>query len=263
MMAQRKYYQAIGIINIVLIVSLSNIPVWAAETNWVDNNGGSENGEWRKNAKDSRQCGRKRVHRNTPDEKLKMLDIILIDPSKDIPLIPGQKLRTSETQRIGIPYTIQRLTERAYWVESDFYSSTFLVGDEGVMLIDPLPGDRGRNVLAAIKEVTDFPVTTLVYTHSQYDHIGGAKIFVTEAAEKGVPLEIVTTSAAEEEIRRYGNLVPLATKKPLRVPKDSFCFEDQKIVVRTPPSGHSIDNSLILLVDEKVVHSIDRDYHEI
>ena len=92
-------------------------------------------------------------------------DTELIAPSTTVPLVPGQKLMVSDFDRMMRPYTIQRLTERAYWVEVMGYQSTVLVGDRGVLVIDSPRDGRGAAIIQAIRtELTELPITTLVYS---------------------------------------------------------------------------------------------------
>ncbi len=57
-----------------------------------------------------------------------------IKASKTVKLVPGQKLKTGDFDRKMRPYTIQRLTDRVYWVEVMGYQSTVLVGNKGVLV---------------------------------------------------------------------------------------------------------------------------------
>ena len=47
---------------------------------------------------------------------------------------------------------------------------------EGVIVVDA-PPSIGENILAAIAEVTDEPITHVIYSHSHADHIGAAGIY--------------------------------------------------------------------------------------
>ncbi len=170
--------------------------------------------------------------------------------------MPGQKLRESNYQRTRRPYTLQRLTSRTYWVESLIYQSTFLVGEKGVMVIDPLSYGRGDNVLKAIREITSLPVTTVVYSHYHYDHIGDASVFAKEARDAGRPLRIVASAACLEEIHKYRDKVPIPTDV-VKVPRGAFTFEGETIEMGTPEQGHSSDNSWILIKSEGVLHNVD------
>jgi glyoxylase-like metal-dependent hydrolase (beta-lactamase superfamily II) len=180
----------------------------------------------------------------------------LIEASRTAPIIPGQKLRESNYARTKRPYTLQRLTDRAYWVESQIYQSTFVVGKKGVLVIDPLSYSRGLNVLKAIREVTSLPVTAIVYSHYHYDHIGDAIAFVKAANASGIQLRIIASSACLKEIHKYEDKVPLPTEI-IETPRGHFQFEDERIEMGTPEQGHSSDNSWILVKGEGVIHNVD------
>jgi glyoxylase-like metal-dependent hydrolase (beta-lactamase superfamily II) len=179
-----------------------------------------------------------------------------IEASKSIALLPGQKLRESNYARTKLPYTLQRLTDNAYWVESQIYQSTFLVGKEGVLVIDPLSYGRGQNVQKAVLEVTSLPVTAIVYSHYHYDHIGDASVFANAARDSGIQLRIIASSACLREIHKYKDKVPLPTEV-IGTPRGSFDFEGGRIEMGTPEQGHSTDNSWILIKREEVLHNVD------
>ena len=179
-----------------------------------------------------------------------------ITPSKTVPLVPGQLLEGSDFERAQQPYIIQRLTEHAYWIEISGYQSTVFVGDSGVMVIDAPCCGRVPNVLTAIREITDLPVTTLVYSHYHLDHVGGANDYVMDAESAGTPLRIVGTIATTARIAKFGSKIPLPTEV-VSVPRGTFDFEGMTILVGTPPSGHTTDNSWILLDEEGVIHAVD------
>ena len=181
----------------------------------------------------------------------------LIDPSKTVSLVPGQKLNVSNFDRMMRPYTIQRLTDRVYWVEVMGYQSTVLVGETGVLVIDAPRDGRGAGIIQAIRsEITDLPITTLVYSHYHYDHVGDAQAYVEEATRTGTELRIVGTAAAQKQIQRYGNRIPVPTEV-ISVPRGHFEFEGTVIEMGTPAVGHTTDNSWILLRGDNVVHNVD------
>ena len=181
----------------------------------------------------------------------------LVEPSKTVALRPGQKLRPSDFERMTRPHTIQRLTTRVYWLEVMGYSSTVIIGNEGVLVIDAPRDGRGAAMIEAIRaELTDLPITTLVYSHYHYDHVGDAKAYVEEAERQGTPLRIVGTTAAKKQIERYGNKIAVPTEV-IAVPRGQFEFEGAVVEMGTPTAGHSTDNSWILLKDEGVLHSVD------
>jgi glyoxylase-like metal-dependent hydrolase (beta-lactamase superfamily II) len=71
-------------------------------------------------------------------------------------------------------YRIQELGGGLYMLSEGAYQSMFLVYEDGVVVADAPPSYAAR-ILQAIAEVTDRPVTHLIYSHSHIDHIGGAR----------------------------------------------------------------------------------------
>lgn len=56
----------------------------------------------------------------------------------------------------------------------------FVVSSEGVIAVDPLP-NLGPRYLKAIAEVTEKPITHVIYSHEHTDHIGAAYLFPQKA----------------------------------------------------------------------------------
>jgi glyoxylase-like metal-dependent hydrolase (beta-lactamase superfamily II) len=77
-------------------------------------------------------------------------------------------------------YLVQEIRNHLYWVTDGSYNTMFLVTDKGVVAVDA-PPTIGKNYLKAIKEVTDKPVTYVIYSHAHLDHIGAAGLFPKNA----------------------------------------------------------------------------------
>jgi glyoxylase-like metal-dependent hydrolase (beta-lactamase superfamily II) len=71
-------------------------------------------------------------------------------------------------------YRLQDLGDGLYMVTDNIYQSMFLVYDKGIVVIDAPPNYAGK-IPKAIAEVSDKPITHLIYSHSHTDHIGGAR----------------------------------------------------------------------------------------
>lgn len=71
-------------------------------------------------------------------------------------------------------YRLQDLGGGLYMVTDNAYQSMFLVYDGGVVVVD-VPPAYAAHIPKAIAEVSNKPVTHVVYSHSHSDHIGGAK----------------------------------------------------------------------------------------
>lgn len=77
-------------------------------------------------------------------------------------------------------YLVQEIGEELYSVTDGSYNTMFMMTDEGVIAIDA-PPTLGANYLKAIAEVTDKPITHVIYSHAHLDHIGSAGIFPDNA----------------------------------------------------------------------------------
>jgi glyoxylase-like metal-dependent hydrolase (beta-lactamase superfamily II) len=69
-------------------------------------------------------------------------------------------------------YRLQDLGKGLHMVTDGVYQSMFLVHDAGVVVIDA-PPSYAAHIRKAIAEVTDKPITHVVYSHSHADHIAG------------------------------------------------------------------------------------------
>jgi glyoxylase-like metal-dependent hydrolase (beta-lactamase superfamily II) len=71
-------------------------------------------------------------------------------------------------------YRLQDLGSGLFMITDNAYQSLFLIYDRGVVVIDA-PPSFAAHIPQAIAEVTDKPITHIIYSHSHADHIAGAK----------------------------------------------------------------------------------------
>ena len=81
-------------------------------------------------------------------------------------------------------YLVEEIRDGLYWVTDGLYQAMFLTTGEGVILVDA-PPSLGPNLATAIADVTDEPVTYVVYSHHHADHIGAAGQFAETATYVG------------------------------------------------------------------------------
>ncbi|ENC9971730.1 MBL fold metallo-hydrolase [Escherichia coli] len=179
-----------------------------------------------------------------------------VEPSAEKIISPSNKLNNLFERNMSQPYILQKIGERTYYVQRYFYSTTFYVGDKGVLLFDA-PEGRGKYLLQAIRDVTPLPVTALVYSHYHVDHIGDSPFWNDEAKKEGVNLRIIASKATAEKMQFMNSRLPVATQV-LSKKDDQFKFEKQTIELhRFVKAGHTDDHSVWLLKQEKVAHSPD------
>jgi len=74
-------------------------------------------------------------------------------------------------------YFVDEIADGIFWLIGSGYQVMFLTTGEGVIVIDA-PQPLGEKYLEAIHDVTDEPITHMIYSHSHQDHTGFAgKIF--------------------------------------------------------------------------------------
>lgn len=190
-----------------------------------------------------------------PPEAPSTVGATYVDPSATVPLEAGQKIGQLFERNMKQRYVLQRLTQRTYFFQSQFYAATFYVGDKGVLLFDA-PENRTDALLAAIAEVTPLPVTMLVYSHDHADHIGGARALLDALKQAGVREQprIIASSATAEKMLLLGSKHPKPTDV-VKWPRGAFAFEGLRVQFHAfERAAHSDDHGVWLLSDERVAH---------
>ena len=109
-------------------------------------------------------------------------------------------------------YRLQELGKGLYMITDNAYQSMIMVYETGVVVVD-VPPPFAQHISKAIAEVTDKPITHLIYSHSHIDHIGGAK---------SLNLSKGTTIIAHEETKRL-----LLRARDLNRPIPTITFKDK------------------------------------
>jgi glyoxylase-like metal-dependent hydrolase (beta-lactamase superfamily II) len=145
-------------------------------------------------------------------------------------------------------YILQKVGKSGYVVMVGFSQASFVVTAAGVVVIDA-PPSMAIQLPAAIKSVTDKPVTHVIYTHDHYDHIGAATIF------KGA--KFVAHARTAELLKLYPD-----PKRP--VPTITFDGEyytlkvggvDIKLIY--PGPNHEAGNIIVFVPEDKLAVLMD------
>lgn len=145
-------------------------------------------------------------------------------------------------------YYLQEMNDGVYYLTGWSHSTMFVVTQESVVVVDAIPG-LGEKYLSAIKEVTDKPISHVIYSHSHTDHIGRADIF-------GDNVTIISHKITADILREKND--------PLR-PIPDVTFEDEYVLevggkvieLKYHGPAHSPGNIAIYLPNEKVLAMID------
>lgn len=158
-------------------------------------------------------------------------------PLGSVPVVPPEK-----------GYFVQEVRGGLYWVMDGLYNSMFLVSSQGVIAVDPLP-NLSEKYLKAIAEVTDKPVTHVIYSHEHTDHIGAAYLFPKNAVY-----------VAQKETAEI-----LARRKDPRRPLPTLIFDttytltvgDQTLELDYKGVNHEAGNIFIYAPKQKVLMLVD------
>ena len=158
-------------------------------------------------------------------------------PLGAVPAIPAEK-----------GYFVQEIKRGLYWVTDGLYNTIFVVSSQGVIAVDPLP-NLGEKYLKAIAEVTDKPVTHVIYSHEHTDHIGAAYLFPKNAVY-----------VAQKETAEI-----LARRNDPRRPVPAVTFDntyiltvgDQSLVLDYKGVNHEAGNIFIYAPEQKVLMLVD------
>lgn len=145
-------------------------------------------------------------------------------------------------------YRLQDLGRGLYMVTDNVYQSMFLVYDGGVVVVDAPPGYSAR-IPQAIAEVTQKPITHVVYSHSHTDHIAGMK------ALGGKPVII----AHEETLRLLRRAADPNRPLPTVTFADRYTLRagDQVLELSYHGNGHQPGNIFIFAPAQRVLMVVD------
>jgi glyoxylase-like metal-dependent hydrolase (beta-lactamase superfamily II) len=145
-------------------------------------------------------------------------------------------------------YRLQDLGDGLYLITDNQIQSMFLVYDRGVVVLDA-PQNYAAKIPQAIAEVTDKPITHLIYSHSHADHIGGAR------ALGGHPIII----AQEETLRLLKRDADPNRPLPTVTFKDRYTLHvgKQTLELSYHGDGHEPGNIFIYAPAQKVLMAID------
>ena len=74
---------------------------------------------------------------------------------------------------------VQKLTENLYVLGGGGGNTAAFITATGVVLVDTKVSGWGQPIIDRLKTLTDKPVTTIVNTHTHYDHVNGNAEFPT------------------------------------------------------------------------------------
>ncbi len=164
-------------------------------------------------------------------------------------------------------YLVQELGEPGsgiYWLTEGTYHVMFLTTGEGVIVVDA-PPSIGQKLLDGIKEVTNEPITYVIYSHTHADHLAAASMFPSDAiiiAHEATlaQLKLVNANDPDRKPVPWGTFVGGG---PIPLPTQTFADEmtltvgSQTLELSYKGPAHEPGNIFIYAPEHKVLMFID------
>lgn len=156
------------------------------------------------------------------------------------------------------PFVTHQLKPNVYWVEGGGGNSGVIIGDKGVIVVDAkTTAAGGKELLEAIAKITPKPVTAVIETHSDGDHVNGIASFpagVKVIAQEGNKKEQEAALAAGGRGAPPADHLPsvLVTKNEEKMKLEGVNFE-----FRHWAPAHTSGDLVVFLPAEKIVFTGD------
>ena len=156
------------------------------------------------------------------------------------------------------PLMVHQLKPTVYWVEGGGGNSGVLIGDKGVIVIDAkTTAAGGKELLDDIAKITPKPVTTVILTHSDGDHVNGLASFPA-----GITIIAQENNKKEQEtaLASGGRGAPPAGHLPTAVVtknKENRKIDGVKLELLHWAPAHTSGDLVVYLPDQKIVFTGD------
>jgi cyclase len=154
------------------------------------------------------------------------------------------------------PLTVKPLSGGVYWTEGgDGGNTGFIIGKDGVIVIDAKTSpDSAKEMLADIAKLTPEPVTHVILTHSDADHVNGLAGFpkgLTIIAQEGCKKEMENSLSGSRPAPR--DYIPTHTVKT----KESTTIDGVRVELLHWAPAHTSGDLITYLPDQKIVFAGD------
>jgi glyoxylase-like metal-dependent hydrolase (beta-lactamase superfamily II) len=161
-------------------------------------------------------------------------------------------------QQTPATLVVRQLKPDVYWIEGGGGSTGFIVGQAGVVVIDAKTTPASaKAMLAEIAKVTSKPITHVILTHSDADHVNGLAAFPS-----GITIIAHENNAKEQQIALAagGRGAPPADHLPTMVvarEKEALTLDGVKIELFHWAPAHTGGDLVVYLPDQKIVFTGD------
>lgn len=142
---------------------------------------------------------------------------------------------------------IEHVAGNLYRFQNNFHFGVFLVGEDGVLLVDPISADAANWVKGEIKSRFGKDVTLVAYSHHHADHVSGGQVFANTA-------EFLAQQRAAPEIEKSGHTTtPTITFDQ----RHEVSFAGELVEFIYPGPTHTDDLIVVRFPAEKALFIVD------
>jgi cyclase len=156
------------------------------------------------------------------------------------------------------PLMVHQLKPNVYWIEGGGGNSGVIIGDKGVIVVDAkTTAAQGKELLDDIAKITPKPVTTVILTHSDGDHVNGLAAFPA-----GITIIAHQNNKKEQDaaLAAGGRGAPPAGHLPTQAiskNKDDLKIDGVKVEMLHWGPAHTSGDLVVYLPSEKIVFTGD------
>lgn len=123
---------------------------------------------------------------------------------------------SSASQAQDAKRSITKVAGDVYRFQNNFHHSLVTVTNAGVVVVDPINEAAATWLRANLKQITDKPITHLIYSHSHGDHASGGKALLSNGTA------VIAHANALKEIDGVKPTMTFADTKSLKVGGKTF-----------------------------------------
>lgn len=180
--------------------------------------------------------------------------------AKESPPLPApEHIKVNERVHVLLgPVALPSKENRGYMV-----NSTFLVGDEGVILVDTgFSKEIGQHIKQHIAKITDKPVTHIINTHNHGDHILGNIAFPGVKIISSKKCQATMEKSGYEWIQILESITGMTTPDTRPVVADTGYAEDSRTTLTlqgitlelwVPRGSHTATDLMVVIPGEKIL----------
>jgi glyoxylase-like metal-dependent hydrolase (beta-lactamase superfamily II) len=158
------------------------------------------------------------------------------------------------------PVTVKNLKDNVYVADGGGGTSTIVIGQNGVIVVDAKNREPdGKQLFEAVGKLTNKPITTVIFTHSDPDHVRGLEGF-----PKGLHLTIIAhengRKEIEQDLAKGGQQSPPREYVPNKVvtqERESMTIEGVKMALIHVAPAHTSGDLAVYFPDYKLIASGD------